>query len=276
VETRYNFGCYKSPYDERDYLLRTFLTRPKLPEQYSLRDKMTPIRSQGKEGACVGFAMATGVKEYQEQIDSGFFISLSPRFVYELAKQISGHKEGTTLKAACEVVHEFGVCEEISWPYIANDVGQPQQAYMANAEQFKIKSYARITNINELKEAIYDPKVGASLIGVKVYNGMISGGAKETGIVPDPSCWEVLRVLGGHALCACAYQDKSPYFKNDGHILCKNSWGDKYYDDGYIYLSYKYIKSNILDAFACIDIREHQKFDIIKVADIRGERGAWT
>ncbi len=250
---KYSFGLRKSPLDERDFLMRSFLDDKPLPPKFDLTDEMTKVRSQGNEGACVGFAMAVGVKERQELVDYGHYVVLSPRYLYELAKKISGHKEGTTLRAVVQVAKNMGVCEESFWPYIAKDPSGRKAGADKNAGKHKIKTYARIANLDELKRAIVDPKVGAVIIGVKVYNGMVSAQAKETGVTPNPSCWN-RKVLGGHAITACGYNDDSPYYKKDGHIKCKGSWGEEYGDKGYHYLSYKYIKANMLDAFSSIDI----------------------
>jgi C1A family cysteine protease len=111
------------------------------------------------------------------------------------------------------------------------------------------------------------------MIGVKVYKGMVSDECKRTGIVPDPSCFDTFKVLGGHALCAVGFNDNSPYFK-DGHIKCKNSWGVDFGDKGYIYLSYKNISSNMIDAFSCIDIEDDKPYKILTVKDTG--RGPWV
>jgi len=262
-------GLIKSPLDIRDYIVSSFFKTATFPISKDYTEKMTPIRNQGNEGSCVGFAMVAGVKEYQEQIDYSKFINLSPRFLYENAKVISGHKEGTTLKAAMAVVSKIGVCEEKYWPYTAQNAGKPSLEAYPNALKYKVATYARITNLTELKGAIVT--FGPSLIGVKVYKGMVSEECKRTGIVPNPSCFQT--VLGGHALCAVGYDDYSAYFKNDGHIKCKNSWGN-FGDNGYIYLSYKNIKSNMLDAFSSVDIDDPAPFYIATVKSIT-DRKAW-
>ena len=254
---RYYLGTHKSPRDERDYLLRGFFLKEiALPSKFSLVSKMTPVKNQGAEGSCIGFAMVVGVKEYQETTgkDAQPGIELSPRFLYEEAKKISGHKEGTTLKAAMQVASKLGVCEYYYWPYSPNFVGEPQGGAYKNALQYKIKTYARVNGIEELKRAIFDPTIGPTLIGVKVYKGMVSDEAKVTGVVPDPTCWDRMNVLGGHALCAVGYNDDFAFWKNKGGIIVKNSWSTNWGDKGYGYLSYDYIEKNMLDAFSAIDI----------------------
>lgn len=269
------FGLYKSPLDTRDFVVSSFLEAKVLPDEFSLKDKMTPVRNQGNEGSCAGQAFGAGVKEYQEQKQYNQFIPLSTRFVYEEAKKISGHSEGTTLKACCVVLYKYGICEETYWPYKANEVGNPDPGFMENAEKYKIKTYARITNIAELKRALVDPKIGPIAVGVKVFKGIRSDQAKNYGIVPNPSCFDSLRVLGGHALCMTSYKDNSPYYKNDGHIECKNSWG-KYGNRGYLYFSYTYIKKHMLDAFSCVDATVIDSEDLIRVAHIVHAEGVWV
>ena len=258
----YSFGLYKSPRDKRDYILTPFLGVKALSASFDRTGEMTRVRSQGKEGICTWFAMATGCKEWQEKRDYNKFIELSPRLGYEESKKLSGHKEGTTLKATVEVAKEIGTCEEVEWPFYPNDVGKPSSIAYKEALKYRIKTYARITNINELKRAIVE--VGPALIGVKVYKGMISDECKKTGVVVDPSCFQ--SSLGGHALCAVGYSDVSPYFK-DGHIKVKNSWGN-WGDEGYLYLSYKYIKANMLDAFSLVDIDDDLPYSKTTVGDL--------
>ncbi len=261
------FGLFKSPVDIRDYVVASFLKDITLPAEQDYTSKMTPVRNQGNEGACVGFAMVAGVKEYEEQLDYSKFVNLSPRFLYENAKTISGHKEGTTLKAAVEVAQKLGVCEEALWPYTAQVPGSPDKMAYPNALKYRISVYARITDLNELKRAICASNIGPCMIGVEVFKGMVSEDAKKTGVVPNPSCFDRMNVLGGHALCAVGYNDKSPYYKNDGHVKCKNSWGKDWGDKGYMYLSYKYINSHMIDAFSCVDIQDDKPYRILTIKD---------
>jgi C1A family cysteine protease len=254
---KFRNGVYKSPLDLQDRLVKTYLKPITLPTEYDITDKMTLVGNQGNEGSCAGFATG-GVKEYQEAIDYEQFVSLSPRYVYEEAKLISGHSEGTTLKACMQVIYDKGICENRYWPYIPNEVNDRAPLADKNALKYKIKTYARVTNLTELKSALI--QFGATIIGVDVFDSMVSDKAKKTGVVDNPSCWD--GSLGGHALCACAYNDKSPYFKKDGHVKVKNSWGVMYGDMGFLYLSYAYIRKNMIDAFSCLDIEDDNPYTV--------------
>ena len=80
---------------------------------------MSSVRDQGDEGVCVGFAVASGMKEYQEMLDYQKSVELSPRFVYSECKKIDDMPgaEGTTIRAAMRVLKGMGVCREKFWPY---------------------------------------------------------------------------------------------------------------------------------------------------------------
>jgi len=163
-------------------------------------------------------------------------------------------------------LNKLGVPKEESWPYTPNEVGKPKDNAYDNAKQFKIKAYARITNLTALKYAIVDEKTMGAMIGVMVYRGMVGDKCKETGICPNPGCLEKFKALGGHALWAVGYDDDSPYFKNDGHVKVKNSWGDNFGQNGYMFLSYKYITNQMIDAFSSVDIITGEHYYIRKLA----------
>ncbi len=246
-------GLHKSPKDKRDFLVSTFVKDiiEKLPTKFSIRNKMTPVRSQGKEGACVGFAGAVGVKEYQEQIDYGKFISLSPRFLYEEAKKISGHREGTTLKACAKVLVNTGVCESGFWKYISNDLQQSLPGAHHNALKYRIKSgYVRITNEKELKASLI--KYGAIIIGVKVYKNWKR---QKNGHIPNPTFYEKIQgAEGGHAITITGFNDVTQEYE------FKNSWG-QWGDKGYGFLTYQEIRRTLQDAICMIDIDDKEDWE---------------
>jgi len=244
-------GCRKSPYDGRDYLVSTLVEDviKNLPTKCDITDKMTPVQDQGQEGSCVGFS-GVAIKEYQEQIDYGKFIRLSERFLYERSKDISGHNEGTTLKACAQVLVKQGVCEQRFWKYEAQHIGEPEEGADENASKYKIEpAYVRITNEAELKASLV--KYGAIHLGVAVCN---TWKRQQNGHIPDFNWFENLLfyfgigILGGHAITLVGYDDEKQEYK------FKNSWSTVWGDEGYGYITYTHMKKTLLDALCYIDI----------------------
>lgn len=257
MENRFVSGVIKSPSDPRDLLATSLLRLFALPTAVSYREKMTPIRDQGQEGSCTGHA-ACYLKEYQEKIDYSKFIPLSPRFIYEEAKKISGHKEGSTMKAVSQALIDKGICEDKFWPYIANNIGSPNDGAYENAIKFKVQAkYTRITNEKELRAAI--SQIGPILAGVVVYKNWYRN---KNGHIPNPSFWEKLMgPLGGHAITITGYDDVTKEYE------FINSWGD-WGDHGFGYITYAHMKSIIMDSYALIDIQDPLPY-VKTVGDMR-------
>lgn len=238
-------GCIKDKLDARDYLMRAYLPFIKLPKRIDWTKNMSPVRNQGDEGACVGFAAAVGMKEYQELLDYQKLIELSPRFLYSEAKKIDGMPkvEGTTIRAAMKVLAKKGVCQEKFWEYKPHQKNKAEKGAIANAKKFRIITYARILSLNELRLSL--SAKGPCVIGVEVFSGIMK---TKTGIVPMPEKNE--SSLGGHAICPVGYDDKEKLIK------FKNSWSNKWGRTGYGFLAYAYIESYMMDAWSSVDIED--------------------
>jgi len=239
------FGCIRDKEDGRDYLMKGFLPKVKLPKKLDLIDKMTPVRNQGDEGTCVAFASVVGMKEYQEKIDYKKFVSLSPRFLYNECKKIDGFpdEEGTTIRSAMQVLQKIGVCQEEFWPYSPHQTDKPKEGTYENAEKFKIIAYARIADLGELKQSLF--LKGAVVIGVEVFEGMRK---PKNGIIPMPGRYE--ESLGLHAICIRGFDDYvrlAPF---------KNSWDTEWGNKGYGYFPYKYIEKYATDMWSSVDIND--------------------
>ncbi|MCX5704433.1 MAG: C1 family peptidase [Candidatus Omnitrophica bacterium] len=252
------FGCIRDKFDDRDYLMRAYLPLKKLPKKIDWAPKMSPVRDQGEEGVCVGFATATGMKEYQELLDYEKLVELSPRFVYAEAKKIDGVPglEGTTIRAAMQVLRNLGVCQEKFWPYKSHQKDKPKEGASGNAKKFCVVTYARILNFNELRMSLATK--GPVVLGIKVFKGMLK---TKTGIVPMPKKGE--RSLGGHAICAVGYDDEK------GLVKFKNSWSNKWGEKGYGYLPYEYIQRYMMDAWSSVDIEDPNPLTLASVLDYR-------
>lgn len=250
----FKLGCLKDKVDNRDHLMRAYLPIKIIPKKLDLTNKMSPVRDQGNEGTCVGFASTVGMKEYQELADYEKLISLSPRFLYSECKKIDGmpEAEGTTIRAAMKALKNIGVCRESFWPYIPNQSDKPQKGSISDAKKFRVLRYARIIDLNELRITLATK--GACVIGVQVFEAMMK---TKTGIIPMPKRNETS--IGGHAICPVGYDD------NKKLIKFKNSWSNTWGNKGYGYLPYKYIETYMMDAWSSVDIIDPNPLTIASV-----------
>ena len=120
--------------------------------------------------------------------------------------------------------------------------------------RFRILTYARILNLDELRMSLAIK--GPCVIGVSVFSGMMR---TRTGLVPMPGKKE--RSLGGHAICAVGYNDRRR------HVKFKNSWSDKWGQNGYGFLPYVYINKYMMDAWSSVDIVDDNPLTIKSVLD---------
>jgi len=238
-------GCIRDKFDDRDYLMRAYLPVIKLPKKIDYTRKVSPARDQGDEGTCVAFATASGMKEYQEMLDYSKLVPLSPRFIYNECKKIDGmpDAEGTTIRMAMKVIKTKGVCREKFWPYSPHQKTRAQKGANTDAKKFRVLSYARILNLNELRLSLYSK--GPCVIGVEVFEGFMR---TKTGIVPMPR--ENETPLGGHAICAVGYDDTKRLIK------FKNSWSEMWGQKGFGFLPYSYIERYMMDAWSSVDIED--------------------
>lgn len=257
----YRLGCIPSKEDKRDLLIKAYLPKAEpLPKSIDYTDDMTEVGDQGAEGTCVGWACANGCKEYQEMIDYGERVRLSPRFLYDECKKLDGfpNEEGTSIAVAMKVLRNIGVCREIYYPYYGS-MNNSIPIYK-DANKYRILTYARISNLGELKASLV--KFGPCVAGVEVFNGFMQ---TKNGYVPIPAVGE--ESLGGHAICIVGYNDDLEVVK------FKNSWGKDWGEEGYGYLSYKYIDELMFDAWSLVDIDDTgevepepvKKFDLVRI-----------
>ena len=83
--------------------------------------QMLPVRDQGSEGSSTGFAVAA-VLEYQIHKSLGQSVRLSPRFLYNSARErehTEAQDAGATVSDVVQVAKEKGAVADAIWPYVA-------------------------------------------------------------------------------------------------------------------------------------------------------------
>lgn len=226
VAEKENWPCKPSPPDERDFPLSR-ITRPvSLPPSVRLDGLISKIRFQAGCGVCVGKAVGAAGS-------AGHGKDLSSLYVYARCKQEDGipNEEGTYIRVANKIIHKEGTVPEEVLPYtLSAEAGSclmlPQitSAMTEKAAPYKIKAYARLWTMDEIKQALAAGKL--IVAGIWVTSAFMDWDGKGKIGVPDGT------IYGGHAVMFCGYDD-SRYA-----IRGLNSWGESWGDKGFFWLDY--------------------------------------
>ena len=229
---RENWGMLPSPPDERDWPLSRIVAPVALPRSVRLDHLVYQIKDQGKCGTCVGKAVSsateTGYKQKQSLPGKG----LSSLYVYSRSKQEDGIPEiqGTYPRVALKIAQKEGIAPESIFPYssltVCNKPPIPSAQVIALAGAFKIKAYARLGGIEEIKQALASGKIVVA--GILVTNSFLDWNGQ--GVIGVPAGY----ILGAHAVVFCGYDDDKKAVRG------VNSWGERWGDKGFFWLSYDF------------------------------------
>jgi len=229
-------GAMKDIIDDRDYMIAKFLAPIELPDKCDMSGRMKPVRNQGNEGTCVAFATAA-VKESEEFGEE----VLSPRFIYDRVGLPGG---GAYPRDAMKVLCDEGICPESCQPYYANVNNRPCDRALELAKPNKIKAYARLTTLEEMKQCLVQN--GPFMIAVKVTDKWYGIGVN--GVIEDGG-----NVVGGHAIVFVGYDD------NTGMVKIRNSWGTGWGQEGYGYIKYEMLMTILMDTWSSVDIPQNEE-----------------
>jgi C1A family cysteine protease len=211
-------------------------TVSRLPANVNLQSKCPPIYDQGQLGSCTANAIAAAV----EYIDNPRFMP-SRLFIYYNERVIEGtidSDSGAQIRDGIKSVATIGVCPEKDWPYVIADFARkPNAKAYADAGKTKATSYFRVApDLTQMKGCLAE---GFPFVfGFTVYNYFESAQVAKTGVIRLPTTNDT--VVGGHAVMAVGYDDKSGTFR------VRNSWGTSWGQRGYFTMPYAYLMSQHL------------------------------
>ena len=221
--------------DHRDLLYRSIRRkRVRVPRSVDLRSNCSPVENQGALGSCTANALAGNLEFVDIKTDPGF-IDVSRLFIYYNERALMhtvGQDSGAMLRDGIKTLKKQGFCSESIWPYVIGQfTKRPGKNCYAAAKAHRISSYHRILSHAERLSCLAE---GFPFVfGFTVYESFESQTVARSGTVPMPARSE--RVMGGHAVLAVGYDEKTR------HFLARNSWGAEWGIGGYFTMPYEYL-----------------------------------
>lgn len=239
-----------------------------LPEAYDMREhgRVSPVRDQDEWGTCWAFASLGALET----------ISL-PKEEYIYSVDHMSRNNGYSLKISEGGEHSMSIAYMAAWrgPVFEKDDPYGDEVTNNNLEAEKHLEEAIIINSRDdrkIKSAIY--KYGG--VETSIYLAM-SYGETESSYYNDStsSYYYSGTAQPNHAVVVVGWDDHYPKEnfnlapKEDGAYICKNSWGEKFGDKGYFYISYEDV--NICNqSIVYTRIGDKDNYDNIYQSDILG------
>lgn len=235
-------GFLREDSDSRDYQYVAGGTSDPLPEEVDLRDQFLPVRDQGLQNSCTGFATAA-LMEYWLNKGLGNSMTLSPLFSWYFGKKFhgwQGENKGVWLRYTLKSLYQDGIVDEKSFPYKSPYLRSPTlndyyiirdviRFYLKeNTEYYTMVPEMVMESLAEEYPVVFGIYINKSFYGNT--NGIITS--------DEP--------LGlSHAMVAVGYTDDC--------IIARNSWGKKWGAAGYCYIPKKYFIDNAHDCWAIME-----------------------
>ena len=234
--------------DSRDHIYQ-LAPMPRLVASVDLRQYCSAIEDQGNLGSCTGNAIAGMIELLDKKNNKN--LDVSRLFIYYQERVIEGtvrYDAGAYIRDGLKAVNQYGAPLESLWPYtISKFATKPTTQAYNDALTRKVTAYARCTNLAGIKNAL---AAGQPVtIGFSVYSsfeggwGNIPHGQAGSGMMPMPNK-NTEQLLGGHAVCVVGYNDTL----NGGRLICRNSWGTSWGDNGYFYMPYGVINDTSMSS----------------------------
>ncbi len=206
-----------SPEDSRDWNAATIYKKSNLGDTLDLRELLPPVRNQGIQGTCAAQTAAC-MKEWQEKKDYNFKGYMSPQFIYN--NRENQDSEGMFGRDVMRILSKIGSIRDAIYEYgKIEPLSEISEHYYEKAKMHKIKNYARIYDIDNLKKALNIN--GPCYIAFPVYNMGLKMWYRESPESP---------MQGGHAMTVVGYN-------SEGFII-RNTWGTSWGDKGYCIYPY--------------------------------------
>jgi C1A family cysteine protease len=244
---KHSFGWVPDLPDHRDFLYAApVVNLAALPTSADLRPQCPKeVYDQGQLGSCTANSIA-GALEFDQikEVEATIFTP-SRLFIYYNERSMEhtvNTDSGAQIRDGIKSVGSIGAPPEADWSYdITKFADRPPTKAFTDAPLGKALQYQRVAQVlNQMKGCLASGY--PFVFGFTVYDSFETDQVATTGVVPMPATTD--KVLGGHAVLAVGYDDKSQRF------IVRNSWGPGWGMKGYFTMPYAYLTdSNLSDDF---------------------------
>jgi C1A family cysteine protease len=206
-----------------------------LPAQIDLSATLPPPGDQGGTDSCVSWAATyAAASQAGRRAGLGASLRLSPAFTYNQMAQDPYCLAGTNLSNALDLLRNVGALPIEEYAFDGGWCGRlPTAAEVARAAKYRIKSWSKVdpSKLDAVKEQLARTAPVVFALSANAELKALQGDA----IFDPPGVAKGF----GHALVAVGYDDARKAFR------VQNSWGRKWADGGYGWLSYGFWSRNV-------------------------------
>lgn len=231
-----------------------------LPASFSIKRYAPVPQNQGQYGTCVAWSgayaartISYGIQRNFTQADSIKKYAFSAGYLYYKIKEAgdTGCMKGATILNAMKVMTANGAMLKKEGPGDCVLL-LPDTSVHQKASPYKIKDFLAINrtfesitknDIIKIKKSLTEKK--PVLISLKIYESFEK--VNQTGIWNPPA--DEVKLPASHAMCIVGYDDKIA----GGAFEVMNSWGTKWGNKGYGWLSYKQVMKEGIYAVELMD-----------------------
>ena len=222
-------GWIRQKKDHRDHQYKARAI--KVPSSFKSAN-IGAVKDQGQLGSCTGHGGTTATEIVSKK--EGKTIVLSPMYLYWFTRFLEGTTStdaGAEVRDVFKAGKQFGIAPETAWSYLIRQFKtRPSKTACLAALVFKDLQYEAVAqDINIIKNAIVTNE--NVIIGFDVYDNFFDIGMDGT--MPAPAG----NLAGGHCVCIYGYDDVR------NAVLCRNSWGDAWGQNGDFWMPYSYLLS---------------------------------